>query len=123
MRITFIKKNKVINSIEDWNELGHPKSAKQYFKKQNLDTVNTIGYQLVTSTRGTIYAAKEVKKCINLILVFTGNVEKESNYRKKVDKNDRDFNEFQKLVGVSADSSFLSRDGILCWLRKVNVQC
>lgn len=95
----------------------------QYFKKDSSIDESSIGYQLFTSTKGTIEEAKKnkVNKCINLILVFTGDVEKEKDYEKNCQKNDQDYKAFHNLIGASADGSFTVRDGISCWLKKIKI--
>lgn len=96
----------------------------QYFRNNNSIDCDSIGYQLFTSTRGTIYAAKEAKHCLNLIVVFTGNVDtnNEKHFFENCKKNDKDYKDFKALVGASSDGSFLTKEGTLCWLKKINIK-
>lgn len=95
----------------------------QYFQNNKSIDYNTIGYQLFTSTRGSIYAAKEKKHCINLVVVFTGNVDtnNEKNFAENCKKNDKDYKNFQALIGALLDGSFITKEGTLCWLKKIKV--
>lgn len=90
------------------------------------DSTPEVGYQLFTSTRGTLVVSseKKYKKCIMLVIVFNGNVEKEKDYKKNIKRNNEHYNEF--LSGVGADSQgHISRtvDGqeIDCWIKKLEV--
>lgn len=100
------------------------KKLVDYFEKDHSVKFNDIGYQLFTSTRGTIFAAssKKYKSCINLVLVFTGKVDKERDYEKHCKNNDKDFNTFHKFVGASSEGFFVSKEGIQCWIKKVKVR-
>lgn len=109
-----------------YSDTTHTRAYKliQYFKKDSSVDENSIGYQLFTSMKGTIEEAqkKHVNKCINLILVFTGDVEKENAYEKNCQKNDQDYKDFYKLVGASADGSFSVTEEISCWLKKIKIK-
>lgn len=87
----------------------------------NNKNVDDIGYQLFTATRGTIASAikNKRKKCVVLIIVFDGNIEPGPNHNDKVDKNNKDFQKFCKIVG--ADDKPLHLDDVDCWIKKVTV--
>lgn len=89
-------------------------------KEKNVDK---IGYQLFTSTRGTINNAivNKKKKCIILIIVFDGEIDdKDNKYEEKVKKNNEDFNSFCESIGVENNKP-IYRDEIECWIKKVTV--
>lgn len=96
----------------------------QYFRINNSIDYNSIGYQLFTSTRGTIYAAKDSKHCINLIIVFTGNIDtnNEKHFAENCKKNDKDYKDFRALIGATEQGSFLTKEGVSCWLKKIKVR-
>lgn len=67
------------------------------------DHIKAMQYQLFTATAGTVLEAKRAKKQKNsinealfLVLVFTGNVSKDSDYEQKVIDNDCAFKEFSE---------------------------
>ena len=58
-------------------------------------------------------------KCIVLVIVFEGEIDKGNQYEEKVTKNNKDFVEFCKAVGVQDGK--IKIDGIECWIKKVSV--
>ena len=70
-----------------------------YFSKNYtlLDSPDKISYQLLTATVGTVLEAirNEKKKAIVLVIVFTGNVDKEKSYDTHCEKNDIAFTTFK----------------------------
>lgn len=99
------------------------KLIKYLWKESNTPD---IGYQLFTSTRGTLVASSEnkYKKCIMLVIVFNGNVEEENDYKRNLKRNNDHYNGF--LSGVGADSKgHISRkvnnEEIDCWIKKLDV--
>ncbi len=74
-----------------------------------------FGYQLLTATQGTIQAAsKKQKNVILLVIVFKGDVCKESNYENNCVKNDKDFEDFSKALNYS-------NQDIDLYIRKIDV--
>lgn len=96
------------------------KLKKNLVKEENHN-VDEIGYQLFTATRATINCAIEKGKsqCIVLVIVFEGEIDKGDQYEEKVVKNNKDFVEFCKAVGVQDGK--INIDGIECWIKKVSV--
>lgn len=97
-------------------------------REKSDDKINKLGYQLFTATRGTMCSAEEsrVKKAVFLVIVFTGDIdkEKELDYNVRCDKNNKDFNAF--LECVNADENGLierevNGEKIKCWIKKVEV--
>lgn len=89
--------------------------------KFDSEEVDKIGYQLFTATRATINYAIEKKKnkCIVLVIVFEGEIDKEKSYKENVEKNNKDFSEFCKAIGAQDGKTNI--DGIECWIKKVTV--
>ncbi len=89
--------------------------------KFDSEDVDKIGYQLFTATRATINYAIEKKKnkCIILVIVFEGEIDKEKSYKENVEKNNKDFSEFCKAIGAQDGKTNI--DGIECWIKKVTV--
>lgn len=85
-----------------------------------------IGYQLFSATRGTMSAAAKIgyKKCIQLVLIFEGNVKKENDYLNKCKKNDEDFKEFLKITKAANGDIKRTIEGqeVTCLIKKVKVQ-
>ena len=94
---------------------------RRYLVKEENHNVDEIGYQLFTATRATINCAIEKGKsqCIVLVIVFEGEIDKGDQYEEKVVKNNKDFVEFCKAVGVQDGK--INIDGIECWIKKVSV--
>ena len=87
--------------------------------------VEELRYQLFSATIGTLEEAKKynLKTAIVLVLVFTGEVEREKNYEDNISRNNKDFEAFCKAVGVGPDGSVnvAAAEGIKCYLKKVEV--
>lgn len=94
---------------------------RRYLVKEDNQYVDKIGYQLFAATRATINYAIEKKKnkCIVLVIVFDGEIDKGNKYEEKVAKNNKDFVEFCKAVGVQDGK--IKIDGIEYWIKKVSV--
>ena len=94
---------------------------RRYLVKEDNQDVDKIGYQLFTATRATINSAidNKKKKCIVLVIVFEGEIDKGNQYEEMVAKNNKDFVEFCKAVGVQDGK--IKIDGIECWIKKVSV--
>ena len=94
---------------------------RRYLVKEDNQDVDKIGYQLFTATRATINTAidNKKKKCIVLVIVFEGEIDKGNQYEEMVAKNNKDFVEFCKAVGVQDGK--IKIDGIECWIKKVSV--
>lgn len=75
-----------------------------------------FGYQLLTATQGTIQAASEKQKnnAILLVIVFKGDVCKESKYEDNCKKNNNDFEDFKDALNYS-------NQGIDLYIRKIDV--
>lgn len=99
----------------------------KYFVQKDDSNLRSIGYQLFTATRGTLCsAAKENKPyAIFLVVVFTGDVEKEHDYTEKFDKNNEDFIKFLQCVNANENGMIERKVNdklIKCWIRKVEVK-
>ncbi len=94
---------------------------RRYLVKEDNQDVDKIGYQLFAATRATINSAivNKKKKCIVLVIVFEGEIDKGNKYEEKVAKNNKDFVEFCKAVGVQDGK--IKIDGIEYWIKKVSV--
>ena len=92
--------NAVKKEWEDYKKVKRITGLLNYFSKNYtlLDSPEKIPYQLLTATVGTVLEAirKGKKKAIVLVLVFTGNVEKEKDYSNNCRKNNAAFNAFEK---------------------------
>lgn len=118
---------------DDWKEVlckqkekynGDVTKTRAYKLRKYLadgEDVGDIGYQLFTATRGTISSAldKKKSKCVVLIIVFDGKIQPSPNHNDKVNKNNKDFQKFCKIV--RADGKPLHLDGVECWIKKVTV--
>lgn len=93
------------------------------------DKIKKLGYQLFTATRGTICSAEKsgVLNAVFLVIVFTGaiNKEKEPDYDRRCDKNNKDFNAFLKYINAD-EHGLIEREvndkKIKCWIKKVEVE-
>lgn len=67
------------------------------------DSIKELQYQLLTATVGTVLEAKRQKKkeAIVLVLVFTGNVDKEDNYEENCKNNEKAYDAFKKEFFVN----------------------
>ena len=115
-----------INALNEQKNNKTEENTRAYRLRKRLvkfdsEEVDKIGYQLFTATRATInYAIKKKKnKCIVLVIVFEGEIDKGNQYEEKVAKNNKDFVEFCKAVGVQDGK--IKIDGIECWIKKVSV--
>ena len=115
-----------INALNEQKKKNNEEDTRAYRLRKRLvkfdnEEVDKIGYQLFTATRATINYAIEKKKnkCIVLVIVFEGEIDKEKSYDEKVEKNNKDFSEFCKVVGVQDGK--INIDGIECWIKKVTV--
>lgn len=93
---------------------------------ENQEKAKGIGYQLFTATRGTIWSALEnsSKKTVMLVVVFTGEVQKEPTYEKNCRKNDEDFDAFLKVVNADENGKIvkeIEKKEIECWIKKVKI--
>ena len=92
------------------------------------DKINKLGYQLFTATRGTMCSAEKsrVKKAVFLVIVFTGDIdkEKELDYDVRCDKNNKDFKAFLECVNAD-ENGLIEREvngvQIKCWIKKAEV--
>lgn len=77
--------------------------------KFDNDEVEKIGYQLFTATRATInYAIENQKsKCIVLVIVFEGEIDKEKSYEKNVEKKIKISLNFAKPLGYKTGKLIL----------------
>lgn len=124
-------------------KFGNYSISKEKERQTNDDAINTraqklidflasgeencqIGYQLFSATRGTMSAAAKIgyKKCIQLVLIFEGNVKKENDYLNKCKKNDEDFKEFLKITKAANGDIKRTIEGqeVTCLIKKVKVQ-
>jgi hypothetical protein len=115
-----------INALNEQKKKNNEEDTRAYRLRKRLvkfdnEEVDKIGYQLFTATRATINYAIEKKKnkCIVLVIVFEGEIDKGNQYEEKVAKNNKDFVEFCKAVGVQDGK--IKIDGIECWIKKVSV--
>lgn len=115
-----------INALNEQKKKNNEEDTRAYRLRKRLvkfdsEEVDKIGYQLFTATRATInYAIKKKKnKCIVLVIVFEGEIDKGNKYEEKVAKNNKDFVEFCKAIGVQDGK--INIDGIECWIKKVTV--
>ena len=95
-------------------------------REKSDDTLKKLGYQLFTATRGTICSAinSEVPYAIFLVIVFTGDVDKEPNYDDNCEKNNKDFDAFLKYVNADENGKIereVNGEKIKCWIKKVEV--
>lgn len=90
------------------------------------DNIPNVGYQLFTSAKGTLVASEKnnFKKCILLVIVFNGNVEKERDYEKRIERNNKHFQKFLSGIGAN-DEGLISRtennQEINCWIKKLEI--
>jgi DNA-directed RNA polymerase sigma subunit (sigma70/sigma32) len=115
-----------INALNIQKKKTNEEDTRAYRLRKRLvkfdsQEVDKIGYQLFTATRATINYAIEKKKnkCIVLVIVFEGEIDKGNKYEEKVAKNNKDFVEFCKAVGVQDGK--IKIDGIECWIKKVTI--
>lgn len=85
------------------------------------DRIKSLMYQLFTATVGTIIEAKKrgKKNALVLVLVFTGNVDKESGYNDKMKQNQSDFEAFVQEFFPNGEAII---QNVRCRLRKVEVE-
>lgn len=115
-----------INALNEQKKKTNEEDTRAYRLRKRLvkfdnEEVDKIGYQLFTATRATINYAIEKKKnkCIVLVIVFEGEIDKEKSYEENVEKNNKDFSEFCKAIGAQDGKTNI--DGIECWIKKVTV--
>lgn len=92
----------------------HKAEAKEY----------GIGYQLFTATRSAIWDARSIGRCIVLIIVFEGNIEHGSNYKKNCEKNEKDFEHFLEVVEADRNGKIektIENSTVTCWIKKIRV--
>ena len=95
-------------------------------REKSNDKINKLGYQLFTATRGTMCSAEKsrVPYAIFLVIVFTGDVDKEPNYDENCEKNNKDFDAFMKYVNADENGKIereVNGEMIKCWIKKVEV--
>lgn len=124
------------DTIKDWKEKGRQNKDGGKNRTKRLegfcdilygnnrpDNLNELRYQLFAATVGTILEAKErgIKKCMMLVLVFEGNVARESDYDNNVKKNDEDFGNFCNSLNLPNDGGKITRGELQCWVKKITV--
>ena len=106
-----------------------PQDTRAYLLSQFLAPGKEVcerGYQLFTASRGIICDASRlnISKSILLVIIFTGDVNKEKGYEDNCRRNDTDFDEFRKAIRTDAND-MIQRDidgkKIACWIKKVKV--
>jgi len=90
------------------------------------EKAKSIGYQLFSATRGAMQSALSqlYTKAIMLVVVFTGDVQKESNYDAHCNKNDEDFDAFIHVIRADKNGKIVrkvDKKEIECWIKKVKV--
>lgn len=84
------------------------------------DNIKSLMYQLFTATAGTVIEAKNKgkKKALVLVIVFTGNVDKEKGYNDNLKNNEKAFNAFVKAFFPKGETMI---QGVACRMKKVEV--
>ena len=95
-----------INALNEQKKKTNEEDTRAYRLRKRLvkfdnEEVDKIGYQLFTATRATINYAIEKKKnkCIVLVIVFEGEIDKESHMRKMWKKTIKISQNFAKQLG------------------------
>ena len=110
--------------VKENNTRAH--ALRNFFcNEEKIEKIN-IGYQLFTATRATMNSAFQLglHNAIQLIIVFTGDVEKEPNYYIKYEENEKDFK--KSLEITKAEDGLIEREiegkSVKCWIKKVKVR-
>ena len=89
-------RDRIVNSL---------KLIKPDFDKVSLsdEKIGSLMYQLVSGTVGTIIEAdkRNISKASFLIIEFVGDVERETNYKSKVEDNQKAYDNFLEFLGLS----------------------
>ena len=85
------------------------------------ETIKSLMYQLFTATVGTIIESKNrgKKKALVLVLVFTGNVDKEPGYEDKMKKNCSDYDAFVQEFFPNGEAII---QNVRCRIKKVEIE-
>lgn len=78
-------------------------TGKDYCDKDLEESpIKDLRYQLISATAGTIIEAgdRNIKKACLLVVVFGGDVEMEKDYKKNVEENQKDYDEYLKFLGL-----------------------
>ena len=104
------------------------KLLKPAFNDVTLESVNSIMYQLVSGSVGTIIESRNrnISKAAFLIIEFDGDVKKEEKYSEKVSNNQKAYDEFLDFLNLSDKSEinrYIDVDGgkIRLWINKIRI--
>ncbi|MBO4664010.1 MAG: hypothetical protein J5663_06315 [Bacteroidaceae bacterium] len=106
------------------------KFLKPDFGDDTLESVNSLMYQLVSGSVGTIIESRNrnLSNAVFLIIEFDGDVKKEKNYSKNVENNQNaynDFLEFLKLKDKDDINRYIDVDvdkgKIRMWINKIRI--
>ncbi len=112
-------KKRLFNSI---------KMIKPDYNDSTLDSAKHLMYQLVSGTVGTIIESKEkeISKAAFLIIEFVGDVEKETDYSKKIQANQKAYDEYLSFLSLDNKEDkdrYIDVDNgnIRLWINKIKI--
>lgn len=89
------------------------------------ENAEDLYYQLFSATIGSVIEAKKLKKknVISLFVVFTGNIDADEEYEKKIQENDKAFKDFCSTLNIGDTGGKIpfipNAPDINCWVKKL----